>query len=421
MEQKNISEIRRKNAKLYPIYKMFSWDLLFFYSIEFLFSTITKQVSVSDLLIISGLYMIFRVVEQIPAVAIIETLGKRKSIILGNVLLIFFILALVFIPGAISIIIANLIFALAANIKNIAGPNLLYDSVATKGGDGLYTKLEAKGESWYFLLDGLASLVAGYLFVVDNYLPVYICLGFIIISTILSFGFHDIYPIKKNKKEHLIEKYKKDLKKSFGFIINSKRMKAFILFGAIFYGIIQVVETYQGNLLVDIGISPEYFSIIFAILTLIRGISLTFEKQIEKTFKNRTLTFISLIHIFSIIITGIISSYYTANIATGIILILCSLQQIISAIWYILEAKYLKNFTTFEMRNRLSFTYEFIVGIIGSMIAIFGAILLDYFTFSNSFIIFGLIFLAVIVLTLDYMRTRFGLKSSEYKKQDIEF
>ena len=421
MEQKNISEIRRKNAKLYPIYKMFSWDLLFFYSIEFLFSTITKQVSVSDLLIISGLYMIFRVVEQIPAVAIIETLGKRKSIILGNVLLIFFILALILIPGAISIIIANLIFALAANIKNIAGPNLLYDSVATKGGDGLYTKLEAKGESWYFLLDGLASLIAGYLFVVDNYLPVYICLGFIIISTILSFGFHDIYPIEKNKKEKLIKKYKKDLKKSFGFIINSKRMKAFILFGAIFYGIIQVVETYQGNLLVDIGISPEYFSIIFAILTLIRGISLTFEKQIEKTFKNRTLTFISLIHIFSIIITGIISSYYTANIATGIILILCSLQQIISAIWYILEAKYLKNFTTFEMRNRLSFTYEFIVGIIGSMITIFGAILLDYFTFSNSFIIFGLIFLAVIVLTLDYMRTRFGLKSSEYKKQDIEF
>lgn len=32
-----LNEIRRKNAKLYPIYKMFSWDLLFFYSIEFCF------------------------------------------------------------------------------------------------------------------------------------------------------------------------------------------------------------------------------------------------------------------------------------------------------------------------------------------------------------------------------------------------
>ncbi len=27
---KETKEIRRNNAKLYPIYKMFSWDLLFF-------------------------------------------------------------------------------------------------------------------------------------------------------------------------------------------------------------------------------------------------------------------------------------------------------------------------------------------------------------------------------------------------------
>lgn len=40
---KELNKIRRKNAKLYPIYKMFSWDLLFFYSIEFLFYTITKK------------------------------------------------------------------------------------------------------------------------------------------------------------------------------------------------------------------------------------------------------------------------------------------------------------------------------------------------------------------------------------------
>lgn len=32
----NIRQIKRRNAKLYPIYKMFAWDLLFFYSIEFL-------------------------------------------------------------------------------------------------------------------------------------------------------------------------------------------------------------------------------------------------------------------------------------------------------------------------------------------------------------------------------------------------
>lgn len=374
MERENLNKIRRKNAKTYPIYKMFSWDLLFFYSIEFLFYTITKKITASQVLIISGLYMVFKVLGQIPAVAITDLIGKRKSLILGNMLIVLYTLCLIFLPGIVSIIIANLIFAVGANIKEIAGPNLLYDSVATKGGDGLYTKLEARGGSWYYLLDGIASLMAGYLFVANNYLPMYVCLAFAIISTILSFKFHDIYPIKETKEQkgNVLKEYRQDLKDSFKFIFNSRRMKAYILFGAVFYGIIETVEVYQGDLLVDIGISPEYFSMIFAVITFIRGISLTFQKQIEKKFKNRTLAVISLTHIISVIITGIIASLYTGNIVIAIILFMCSLQQIISAIWYILEAKYVKNFTTPEVRNRMGFTYEFIGGIGGSVIAILG-------------------------------------------------
>ena len=95
MEDRNrLNKIRRNNAKLYPIYKMFSWDLLFFYSIEFLFYTITKKVTASEILIINGFYLLFRIIMQIPAVAITDFLGKRKSIILGNILLIIYMLIL---------------------------------------------------------------------------------------------------------------------------------------------------------------------------------------------------------------------------------------------------------------------------------------------------------------------------------------
>ena len=174
--RKELNKIRRKNAKLYPIYKMFSWDLLFFYSIEFLFYTITKKVTASEVLVINGFYLLFKIIMQIPAVTITDFLGKRKSIILGNILLIFYALGLLILPGAIGIIIADLIFSLGDNIKTIAEGNLLYDSVATKGGEGLYSKLDAKGGSWYYILDGIASLTAGYLFVINNYIPIFICL-----------------------------------------------------------------------------------------------------------------------------------------------------------------------------------------------------------------------------------------------------
>ena len=36
---KDYSEAKKYNRKIYPIYKMFSWDLLFYYSIIFLFLT----------------------------------------------------------------------------------------------------------------------------------------------------------------------------------------------------------------------------------------------------------------------------------------------------------------------------------------------------------------------------------------------
>lgn len=425
-DRKERNKIRRKNAKLYPIYKMVSWDLLFFYSIEFLFYTITKKVTASEVLMINGLYLLFRILGQIFAVAITDFIGKRNSIILGNILLLCYMLILLLLPGAISIILANLIFAIGYDIKTIAESNLLYDSVSTRGGDGLYSKLEAKGGSWYYILDGIASLIAGYLFVINNYLPMFICLGFIIISTILSFGFKDIYEVKKEdiKKDsfkNTIKEYKHVLKKSFKFILKSKRMKAYVLFQMVLYSLISIIDTYQGDLLTDIGIGEEQFSMIFAILTLIGGISISLKKPIEKNFKNRTLSFISLLYIGACIIVGGISTIYTNQSIIPIILIMYAIQKMCTSIWYILEAKYLKNFTTEEMRNKITFTYEFIGGIAASIFSILGGLLLEIINVENAFLVVGIISLVIMIIVLNYMKTRFGLKPEEYKKEDLEF
>lgn len=424
-DRKELSKIRRKNAKLYPIYKMVSWDLLFFYSIEFLFYTITKKLTASEILIINGFYLLFRILGQIFAVAITDLLGKRNSIIIGNILIILYMLVLIFLPGAISVILADLIFALGYDIKTIAESNLLYDSVSTKGGEGLYSKLDAKGGSWYYILDGIASLTAGYLFLINNYLPMFICLGFIIISTIISFGFKDIYEVKKEEKrgglKSTIKEYSHDLKISFKFILKSKRMKAYILFQIVLYSLISIIDTYQSDLLTDIGIREEQFSMIFAILTLIGGVAISLKRPIEKRFKNRTLSFLSLLYIGACIIIGAVSSIYTNQVIIPIILVMYAMQKICTSIWYILEYKYLKNFTTEDMRNKITFTYEFIGGIAASTFSILGGLLLKIVNVENAFLIVGVISLVTMIVVLNYMKTRFGLKPEEYKKEDIEF
>lgn len=424
-KRSKISKKKRNNAILYPVYKMFSWDLLCFYSIEFLFYTITKGITASQALLITSAYIIGKLLFQIPSVAISDYLGKKKSMIIGNLILVIFMIILIFSPNIWWMIFATMLSGFGYDIKAITEGNLLYDSVATHGGDGIYTKLDSKGTSAYYIIDTILSVIAGYLFVINNYIPMYICLLFLIVSLILSFQFKDIHRSKKEKTgtkfKKFISGYSEDIKNSFKFIKRSNRMKSYILFAALFYGIIKIMSTYRSDLLTNIGIGEEQFSMFYAILSLIAAISCIFSKKVQKYFKNKTLKVLSLTYIISIIFIGIIAINVTNNIALPLILVFCSIMRICDSQWYVTEYTYLRNFTTYESRTKITFTFELIVGVAASILSICGAILLNYLNIKYSILLLGLFSLALITVVLDYMRTRFGLKPSQYKKEDIKF
>lgn len=424
-KKKKISKKRRKNAMLYPIYKMFSWDLLSFYSIEFLFYTMTKGITASQVLILTSFYIIFKVIFQIPSVAISDYFGKKKSIILGNGLLILYMLILIFAPDLKWMIFANIFCSFGYDLKVISEGNLLYDSVSTKGGDGIYTKLDSKGASGYYILNTILSVIAGYLFVINNYIPPFICLIFLILSFILSFKFNDIYEVK-NKKEkesfsEFLKNYKNDLIYSFKFIKKSNRMKSYLIFAAVFYGIIKTFNTYKNDLLTDMMVTEEQFSMIYALLSLIAALTITYSKKIQKKFKNKTLTVLSMSYILSIVCVGIISLIMPNNIALPFVLIFYAVIRICDSQWFVTEYTYLRNFTTPESRSKISFTFELIMCLGASIISFIGAIVLEYFNIRNTILLTGLLFLAIMLVVLDYMKTRIGLKPSQYKKEDIEF
>lgn len=424
-KRKKISKKKRNNAILYPVYKMFSWDLLCFYSVEFLFYTITKGISASQVLMLTSVYIISKIIFQIPSVAISDYFGKRKSIILGNFLLVIYMVILIFSPNIVWIAIANIFCAFGYDLKLITEGNLLYDSVATKGGDGIYTKIDSKGASAYYILDTILAVIAGYLFVINNYIPMYICLFFLILSTVLSFKFNDIYKSKDVKRDEsftkFIKGYSTDIANSFKFIKKSNRMRSYLIFAAVFYGLIKIMSTYKSDLLIDIGVTEEQFSMIYAVLSLIAALSVSYSKKVQRHFKNKTLTVLSLSNIISIIFIGIIAINITNNIALPIILMFYSIIKITDSQWYITEYTYLKNFTTPETRNKITFTYELITGIGASIISMIGAVVLNYVYIKYAMVFIGLLFLAIIIVILDYMRTRFGLKPKQYTKDDLEF
>lgn len=424
-KKKKISKKRRQNAMLYPIYKMFSWDLLSFYSIEYLFYIMTKEITASQVLILTSFYIIFKVIFQIPSVAISDYFGKKKSIILGNGLLILYMLILIFAPDFKWMILANVFCSFGYDLKVISEGNLLYDSVSTKGGDGIYTKLDSKGASGYYILNTILSVIAGYLFVINNYIPSCICLFFLLISFILSFKFDDIYKAKSKDNTESFSKflknYKNDIIDSFKFIKKSNRMKSYLIFAAVFYGIIKTFNTYKNDLLTDMMVTEEQFSMIYALLSLIAALTVTYSKKIQKKFKNKTLTILSMAYILSIVFVGIISLIMPNNIALPFVLVFYAVIRICDSQWFVTEYTYLRNFTTPDSRNKISFTFELIMCLGASIISFIGAIVLEYFSIRYTILLTGLLFLAIMLVVLDYMRTRIGLKPSQYKKEDIEF
>jgi len=425
VKKKKISKKRRTNAILYPIYKMFSWDLLCFYSIEFLFYTITKGISASQVLILTSLYILFKVIFQIPSVAIADYFGKRKSMILGNGLLVIYQLILIFSPNFLWMVIANIFCGFGYDLKLIAEGNLLYDSVATRGGDGIYTKIDSRGASGYYILNTVLAVISGYLFVINNYIPMYICLLFLVISFILSFRFKDIYTAKDIEKKQsfsaFLKGYSNDIRDSFEFIKKSSRMKAYLIFATVFYGLIKVFNTYKNDLLTDMSVTEEQFSMIYAMLSLVAAISVTYSKKIQKQFKNKTLTVLSLSYILSMVFVGIISLSVSNYIGLPFIIILYGITRISDSQWYVTEYTYLRNFTTAKSRNKITFTFELITCLGASIMSFLGAIILDYLNIRYVIIIVSLLLLAITIIVLDYMKTRIGLKPSQYKKEDLEF
>ena len=84
--KEDVRMMRKTNMRIFPTYKKLAWDYLFFYTIDFLFLTQIKGISAADVMLKSTFYAFFSIVLQLPANVIVEFLGRKNSVILGNIL-----------------------------------------------------------------------------------------------------------------------------------------------------------------------------------------------------------------------------------------------------------------------------------------------------------------------------------------------
>ncbi len=363
-------QMRKRNMKLFPTYKKIAWDYLFYYSIDFLFLTQIKHISPADVVLASSIKSLFGIFIQIPANVIVEFLGRKNSIILGNILNCLYMVIFMMTGNLFDLIIAKFISSLASSIKDIAEPSLLNTSIPpSKYKSNIFAKINAKGASGYYILGAITKIIAGFLFEINGYLPMICSLLSLIIVTIISIFF--IEPVKKQKsinKETSIMEQLKDIKEGFTFILKSERLKALILSASFILSLLSILVNYQTNLMQEIGTPAFLIGIISAILSISSSYASKKQDKFNSKFKNKSIILMALMASISTIIAGMLGlKAKQIPILLLLIVLAFAISKFAHGMYYTIMDRYFRNFTNKDIDTKIFAVKNLFVNIVSAI------------------------------------------------------
>jgi len=407
----------QRNVKLFPIYKLFSYDILFYYAISILYLTGVKGFSVSQVALLSSIYSLASILSQIPASIVADKIGLRNSMIIGNIFIMIWGILYLVIPTFNFFLLGDIFCAFGFALKGVSESPFLYSSLKKIGKISQFAKVESKGSSLYFVVEAIACVIAGYLYFINPYLPLIFSCTCALIAVILAFYMN---PIKTQEKSTLTTKERlKEMYSGFKFIFKSKRLHAILIFACVFYGVLALSNLYIKTFLNDIGVSSTLFGYIFAIASVASAIGSIIQDKIKQTHRNRTLSTISITYISSFIIIGLFAllfkNYYVL-LTVGIIIFL--IQSLIKGAFSIIIKEYIRRYTTSSIRSKLMSIY-YLAESFGSTVLMFIASkTIDLVPIGVSYCVFGFALFIIMILILNYMNPRMGLDPSKYGKND---
>lgn len=361
---------------------------------------------------------------QLPANILIDKIGTRRCTILANIFNTIYFLIIIFARNLSDLIIAEFFSALCFSIKDVSDTTLLNISIPEGDKKGeIFSKIEGRGNKNYYYINAITSVSAGFLYTINPYIPMILAVIVSIFSIVLSAGFQDIeIDIKTKKEQFTIKEYMSELKKSFGFIIKSNRLRSLILYSGIMWGVFCLISTYRTSLLEDVGISATWIAIVTEIVGIASGLGSKYQLEFHNMFKNKTLSVMAITTALMIVLTGLVG---ISNLPPNTIMIFVTIFYIVTntnkGIYGVVMSRYLGNFTNekilpkiYSINNMSKNLFRMIIGFLGSY-------LLEITNTANAIILTGIIFVIVTLSLISYLKTRTGLKPEEYKKEDIEF
>ena len=217
--------------KIYPIFFGLSSDLIFFIAINTLFLTTIKGLTSSEINLITTIGVLVTLVFCLISHKIINKIGNLFSIKLGTFLMLASDSLFTFSDNIILFAIAEILYETSFIFKCVdqvvLNNNLVYFNKSNE-----FIKIKTKATTIYSIATMIATLIGGFLFNVNPYLPMFICILICLINFVMS---HFIYEVDWDDEQ-------KTKEKKIGFNISKIAIITIIVYGLI-YGTLVVSQT----------------------------------------------------------------------------------------------------------------------------------------------------------------------------------
>lgn len=381
-----------KNIKVYKTYAIFNHLLILGPIITLFF--IAKGLSFTEIFLLNSASAFTTVLFEVPTGAVSDYFSKKLSLTIGSLLIVSSLIIYVIAPNFYIMLLGEVIFAIGLTFRSGTEQAILYDSLKNNNIVDEYTKIEGKARSYTFYAQAVGSILAGFLYEINIYLPFIFSAVFLFIAATISLFF--VEP-QIEKQDHKSIKYHEQVKDSFKYAFSHKKVFSIIIFGLVFTLFYRIGFNYFQPYMKAIDIPERYFGLIFFFFNIVAAqSSMRAHTFIEKT-KPRTLMLTGLLISVSMFFMAFVHNFI------GVIFIL--LQQMARGFRMPVFQKYINKHIPSDKRATIlsiqNFGQSIVIGIFGPI----AGYLLDHSDIFISHFVMSISMLILLIVANLYMIT----------------
>ena len=180
----------RKSNWTYVMYKTFTSDLLFWIVIDNLYLSTVKNFSAFQIVLITMLGLAFSLILYPLTNFIVKKNSAKTSIVIGASMHLFAIILFMVSNSLIGFVVGQIFYCVSSQFNTVANV-ILKNNLLSQNKQDEFVKWQSYGKLGYAIITMIVSLIAGFMFNVSAYLPLFFSLGCAVVGLFISIFYED--------------------------------------------------------------------------------------------------------------------------------------------------------------------------------------------------------------------------------------